>query len=159
MASEYQHRREYENALHENKHGAFEVAGFSYPAGEKVNFLADFAYSSGGNVNWRERLVCPITGLNNRIRAAVHLMDSELGFCRMNQYILQNMLLHCMIFLPSNILALLVVNILEIPFLEGLATVVGLEMKTLQDLLSRMNHLMQYFHSTALSICRILPPE
>ena len=42
MASEYQHRREYEKALQENKHGAFEVAGFSYPAGEKVNFLVDF---------------------------------------------------------------------------------------------------------------------
>jgi hypothetical protein len=79
MAPEYRHRREYEKALHENKHGAFEVAGFSYPAGEKVNFLADFAYSSGGNVNWRERLVCPKTGLNNRLRASVHLMDSELG--------------------------------------------------------------------------------
>ncbi len=79
MAPEYRQRREYEKALHENKHGAFEVAGFSYPAGEKVNFLADFAYSSGGNVNWRERLVCPKTGLNNRLRASVHLMDSELG--------------------------------------------------------------------------------
>lgn len=42
MASEYQHRREYEKALQENKHGAFEVAGFSCPAGEKVNFLVDF---------------------------------------------------------------------------------------------------------------------
>lgn len=65
--------------MQENKHGASEVAGFSYPAAEKVNFLADFVYSDGKNVNWRERLVCPKTGLNNRQRAAVNIMDSELG--------------------------------------------------------------------------------
>jgi len=79
MDSVYRHRLGYEARLQENKHGAFEVAGFSYPAAEKVNFLADFVYSDGKNVNWRERLVCPTTGLNNRQRAAVHIMDSELG--------------------------------------------------------------------------------
>jgi hypothetical protein len=79
MAAEYRSRREYEKAVQENKLGTFEVPGFSYPAAEKVNFLADFEDSSGDSVNWRERLVCPKTGLNNRLRAAVQLMDSELG--------------------------------------------------------------------------------
>jgi hypothetical protein len=79
METVYRRRRSYEAGLQENKHGAFEVAGFSYPAEEKVNFLADFVFSDGKNVNWRERLVCPKTGLNNRQRAAVHIMDSELG--------------------------------------------------------------------------------
>ena len=55
------------------------MQGFSYPAGQKVDFLADFAYAQGDNVNWRERLVCPVTGLNNRLRAVVQLADSELG--------------------------------------------------------------------------------
>jgi len=79
MDSVYRHRLAYEARLQENNHGAFEVTGFSYPAGEEVKFLADFVYSDGKNVNWRERLVCPTTGLNNRQRAAVHIMDSELG--------------------------------------------------------------------------------
>ena len=79
MAPEYRYRQENEKALQESMNGAFQVAGFSYPAGERVKFLADFVYSDGKNVNWRERLVCPKTGLNNRQRAAVHIMDSELG--------------------------------------------------------------------------------
>jgi SAM-dependent methyltransferase len=44
-----------------------------------VPFLADVEYSNSKDVNWRERLVYPVTGLNNRLRAAVHLADSEIG--------------------------------------------------------------------------------
>jgi SAM-dependent methyltransferase len=44
-----------------------------------VGFLADFAYGTDGLVNWREWLICPECRLNNRLRAAVHLLDSELG--------------------------------------------------------------------------------
>ena len=79
MDSVYQTRRGYEASLQESMNGAFQVAGFSFPAGEEVKFLADFVYSDGKKVNWRERLVCPKTGLNNRQRAAVHIMDIELG--------------------------------------------------------------------------------
>jgi len=79
MQPVYRERMNFERRLQDDKSEAFDVPGFSYPAREKVNFLADFAWSNAGIVNWRERLVCPITGLNNRIRAAVHLMDSELG--------------------------------------------------------------------------------
>ena len=59
---------------------AFTVPGCSYPAGAMVEFLVDFQYSATpGRINWRERLVCPVTGLNNRMRASVHLFDMEMG--------------------------------------------------------------------------------
>ena len=58
----------------------FTVPGYSYPAGAMVEFLVDFNYSAvPGQVNWRERLVCPVTGLNNRMRACIHLFDMEMG--------------------------------------------------------------------------------
>lgn len=58
---------------------AFTVRGYSYPAAQMVDFLVDFQYSAvPGEVNWRERVVCPITGLNNRARACVHLFDIEM---------------------------------------------------------------------------------
>lgn len=54
----------------------FQVRGFSYTAQQEVNFHCDFAYSEGyPAVNWRERAVCPVTGLNNRTRAAVHFFE------------------------------------------------------------------------------------
>lgn len=55
----------------------FTVAGFSYPAGQMVDFEVDFKYSRGGQVNWRERMICPVTGLNSRMRAAFHLLHIE----------------------------------------------------------------------------------
>lgn len=59
---------------------AFTVPGFSYPAGAMVEFLVDFQYSgTSGQVNWRERVVCPVTGLNNRMRACIHLFDMEMA--------------------------------------------------------------------------------
>lgn len=59
--------------------GTFTVPGYSYPAGTVVDFLVDFNYSAvPGQVNWRERLVCPVTGLNNRMRACIHLFDMEM---------------------------------------------------------------------------------
>jgi hypothetical protein len=79
MESIYSERRRLERDLQKNHSRAFDVPGFSYPAGKPVKFRADFAYSNGTDVNWREWLVCPVTGLNNRLRAAVHLADSELG--------------------------------------------------------------------------------
>ena len=79
MESIYSERRRLERDLQKNHSRAFDVPGFSYAAGKPVKFRADFAYSNGTDVNWREWLVCPVTGLNNRLRAAVHLADSELG--------------------------------------------------------------------------------
>ena len=60
--------------------GGFTVAGYSYPAEAMVDFLVDFKYSAvPGQVNWRESVVCPVTGLNNRMRACIHLFDLEMG--------------------------------------------------------------------------------
>jgi hypothetical protein len=79
MQAVYAERWEFEKGLQPQGKAPFEVAGFSYPAGREVEFQADFEYSDGQNVNWRERLVCPVTGLNNRLRAAVHIAETELG--------------------------------------------------------------------------------
>ena len=57
----------------------FTVSGISYPAGAVVDFQVDFKYSNGKDINWRERLICPVTGLNNRLRASIHFADFELG--------------------------------------------------------------------------------
>jgi len=61
------------------KGNQFTLRGFSYPAKDMVDFLVDYNYSDGVNINWRERLVCPVTGLNNRLRGCIHLIDCELG--------------------------------------------------------------------------------
>jgi hypothetical protein len=64
------------NALVPAREGKFTVAGYSYPAEQVVEFEVDFAFSGGyPNVNWRERAICPITGLNNRARATIHMFD------------------------------------------------------------------------------------
>lgn len=57
----------------------FAVPGISYPAGQFVDFKVDYLYSDGIHINWRERLVCPVTRLNNRLRSSVHIIDFELG--------------------------------------------------------------------------------
>src|SRR5262245_37636835 len=57
----------------------FTVPGISYPANQLVDLLVDYQYGDGVNINWRERLVCPITHLNNRLRSCVQIIDSELS--------------------------------------------------------------------------------
>jgi SAM-dependent methyltransferase len=57
----------------------FTIRGFSYPARQAVDFAVDYRYNRRGKVNWRERLVCPVTGLNARMRAACHILDIELA--------------------------------------------------------------------------------
>ena len=57
----------------------FTVPGYSYTAGKQVEFLVDFQHSGGnGQVNWRERVCCPETYFNNRMRATFHLFDFEM---------------------------------------------------------------------------------
>ena len=79
MESAYCSRRTLEMELQRPHKSSFTVRGFSYPARETVDFHAEFAFGNGDLVNWREWLICPVTRLNNRMRAAVHLLDSELG--------------------------------------------------------------------------------
>lgn len=72
-------RQAYEKSLLRPDETSFTVSGISYPANKHVDFSVDYHYSNNGQVNWRERLVCPITHLNNRLRCSIHLIDYELG--------------------------------------------------------------------------------
>jgi SAM-dependent methyltransferase len=67
------------NISEAKKNTSFTIRGFSYPAEAMVDFQVDYLYSDGIEVNWRERVVCPVTGLNNRLRGCIHLIDFELG--------------------------------------------------------------------------------
>lgn len=71
----------FESSLIPNACTNFTHHGYCYVCGLNVNFLVDFQYSyniDGVLVpNWRERLVCPICGLNNRMRAVVHIFNQE----------------------------------------------------------------------------------
>ena len=51
------------------------IIGYSVAAGKMVDFTLQRA--GDGSVNWRESVVCPVTGLNNRMRAAHHLFEFE----------------------------------------------------------------------------------
>ncbi len=68
-----------EREMTPHKKKSFTFNGISYPAKKTVDFLVDFKYSNGVDINWRERMICPLTGLNNRLRASIHLADFELG--------------------------------------------------------------------------------
>lgn len=58
---------------------SFTIPGYSYTAGKQVNFIVDYQHSGGGGqVNWRERVCCPETYFNNRMRATFHLFDIEM---------------------------------------------------------------------------------
>lgn len=56
----------------------FTVDGYSYVAGTKVAFEVDFQWSGvKGQVNWRDRVRCPASGLTARWRATIQLFDIE----------------------------------------------------------------------------------
>lgn len=68
------------NNLVPEEEGEFLVPGYSYTAKKQVNFIVDFKHSGkSGQVNWRERVCCPETFFNNRMRATFHLFDIEMG--------------------------------------------------------------------------------
>lgn len=69
--------REFEAAVVPRWPRPFWVRGWSYPARKQVFFRVGYKYAHAGQVNWREQLRCPITKLNNRMRAAIHLFDVE----------------------------------------------------------------------------------
>lgn len=57
---------------------AFTIGGYSYTAGKQVSFLVDYQHAAaGGDVLWRERVCCPLTGFNNRMRSTFHIFDIE----------------------------------------------------------------------------------
>lgn len=69
----------YLNEMQPKEEKEFLVPAYSYTAKKQVNFIVDFQHSGGsGIVNWRERVSCPETYFNNRMRATFHLFDIEM---------------------------------------------------------------------------------
>ena len=57
----------------------FDVPGYSYTAKKEVNFIVDYEHAGEtGPIIWRERVCCPETYFNNRMRATFHLFDLEM---------------------------------------------------------------------------------
>jgi len=58
--------------------GETRFKAFSYPVGRKQPLIVTRQWVNGQWViNHRESFVCPKTGLNNRMRASIHMMDLE----------------------------------------------------------------------------------
>jgi hypothetical protein len=76
MGVDYSSRNTFEKNARRNRRSLFKFSGFSYTAKKFVDFDV---FPDGKNINWRETMICPVTQLNNRCRAAIHLLDSELG--------------------------------------------------------------------------------
>ena len=83
MQDENQRRRHIESTLINNG-DSFLIDGFCFVCKKKVDFITDYLYSTqevieGKRIpNWRERVVCPECGLNNRVRAAIHFLEFNL---------------------------------------------------------------------------------
>jgi SAM-dependent methyltransferase len=75
-------RRQIEDQLIQDDSERFFVAGHCFPCDRRANFVVDYQYQwdthNGRRIpNWRERLECLECGLNNRMRAAIHLFERE----------------------------------------------------------------------------------
>jgi SAM-dependent methyltransferase len=81
----------------------FKVKGFSYPAGCTVNFFVgyEFAYP-GSTINWREHLRCSKTGLNNRMRAAIHIFDTEMAAHRSDRIYISEQITAMYLYFKTN---------------------------------------------------------
>jgi len=62
------------NGIKKNKQ--LYIEGYSWTAQSKSGFLVDLLYSNEDQINFRERLVCKKTNLNNRIRGCVHIFET-----------------------------------------------------------------------------------
>lgn len=62
----------YENKIIENKPNF--ITTYSYTANASVQFNTMHISNA---FNWREELICPVTNLNNRVRAAVQFLEFE----------------------------------------------------------------------------------
>lgn len=73
--------REYEHTLTQDTSKAFHTNGFCYCCQKQQPLKVDYLYSrtvQGVEMpNWREWMVCPTCGLNNRMRAAYHFVTSQ----------------------------------------------------------------------------------
>lgn len=73
--------------LNEAETEEFSVNGFCIPCDKKVSFLVDMEsggqrHATGWTPNWRERLVCPVCGMNNRQRLIAALVKQVLSASR-----------------------------------------------------------------------------
>ncbi|MCL6494086.1 MAG: methyltransferase domain-containing protein [Ignavibacterium sp.] len=79
MRQTYKDRQEFEQGLIPNDTNNFYYKGYCIVCEDFVPFHVDFwnAYNIDGKKipNWRERLVCPSCGLNNRMRLTYHLIQ------------------------------------------------------------------------------------
>jgi SAM-dependent methyltransferase len=79
MRQTYKDRKEFEKGLIPNDTDNFYYKGYCIVCEDVVSFHVDFwnAYNIDGKIipNWRERLVCPSCGLNNRMRLTYHLIQ------------------------------------------------------------------------------------
>jgi hypothetical protein len=53
----------------------FFIPGFSLAANQMVDFKVRFVPGKYPQINWRERVLCPVTRLNNRMRFAAAMID------------------------------------------------------------------------------------
>src|SRR6266850_282218 len=62
---------------------SFRTRGFCFTCDRWALFSSSWAhaYEVDGRLspNWREHLVCPVCGLNNRMRAVIHLLTTTAG--------------------------------------------------------------------------------
>jgi len=79
MRKNYKERQEFELSLIPKETENFNYKGYCIVCEDIVPFHVDFwnAYNIDGKKipNWRERLVCPACGLNNRMRLSYHLIQ------------------------------------------------------------------------------------
>lgn len=65
--------------------GTFPVPGYCWVCKKRTQFWMDDQYrapqGSESIQNWRERLACSLCGLNNRVRAAIHIFEQHVGSC------------------------------------------------------------------------------
>ncbi len=57
-------------------HEEFLLDGYSWTAQKNSQFLIDSQYANHNEINFRERLVCNKTHLNNRVRGCIHILES-----------------------------------------------------------------------------------
>jgi SAM-dependent methyltransferase len=78
LQNEFQKRYEFELSLLPENHSEFSYLGYCVVCEDFTQFIVDYNYSyklSDKIVpNWRERLVCPKCGLNNRMRLTYHII-------------------------------------------------------------------------------------
>ena len=77
MQTEHRRCKEIEDALDQNNENCV-TRGYCFVCGKWVRFQSSHWHGWEGEgrqqINWRENLICPLCGLNNRMRASVHLL-------------------------------------------------------------------------------------